>query len=77
MWTANEIRNYKIRDEHDHAIFRAYGMFRDRANYYKDDLFSTNYGMKCAYENVCTILEYAMTDDWAGLNQFDYFGEEN
>ena len=70
MWTTEEIRNYKIKDEHDRAIFRAYGMFRDRANFYGHD------AMGYAYENAATILEYAMTDNWSCLNQFDYFGKE-
>ena len=77
MWTAEEIKNYKIRDEHDKAIFKAYGLLRDRVSFYnveapysdRDADFAT------AYENACTMLEYAMTDNWECLNQFDYFKE--
>ena len=75
MWTAEEIRNYQIRDDHDRAIFKAYGMLRDRVAYFEED--ARNYMTQAAYENACTILEYAMTDNWACLNQFDYFRKEN
>ena len=71
MWTTEEIRNYKIKDEHDITIFRAYGMLRDRAVYHQGN------PMGGAYESACAILEYAMTDDLAGLRQFDYYTEEN
>jgi len=80
MWTTEEIRNYKIKDEHDKAIFHAYAMLRDRVSYHKIEghgMFNEEDAMASAYESACTILEYAMTDDWAGLNQFDYYRKEN
>ena len=75
MWITEEIRNYKIKNEHDRAIFKAYGMLRDRVAYFKGDF--KNMMVQVAYENACTILEYAMTDNWTCLNQFDYYGKEN
>ena len=80
MWTTEEIRNYKIKNDHDLIIFRAYTMLRDRVSYHKIEghgMFNEETAMASAYESACAILEYAMTDDWAGLNQFDYYREEN
>ena len=78
MWTAEEIRNYKIRDDHDRIIFKAYGLLRDRANFYLDPAHFTYtaWTRGKAYESACTILEYAMTENWSGLNNFDYYENE-
>ena len=37
MMTATEIKNLKLETERDRAVFRAYGIICERANYYKDE----------------------------------------
>ena len=73
MMTAKELKELKLETGRDRAVFRAYGMLRDRANYW--ELQYSNTDMANAYRSAATILEYAMKEDWAGLNQFNYYDE--
>ena len=71
MMTAEELKAIKIDTPQMRAVFRAYGMMRDRATFYGKD------AMGYAYEGVATLLEYTMTENWEALNQFDYFNKED
>jgi len=73
MWTTEEIRNYKIETERDRAVFRAYGIIRERANFWRDN-YEGYPGLvrAMAYESAAEMLEAAMTENWEALNQFDY-----
>lgn len=79
MITAKELQELKIENDRDRAVFRVYGIFRDRMNYYLHSPCPANETQKTMghiYETAALLLEYAMTENWEVLNQFDYFGED-
>jgi len=53
------------------AMLRAYGILRERANYWR--LSPADPVRAIAYESAATILEAGMNEDWETLNQFDYY----
>ena len=65
------LNNIKVETEEQHLVFRALGMLRDRAHYWRDCACCN--GEANAYESAADILAYAMMGDWAAINNFDYY----
>ena len=65
------INNVKVDTDYERAIFRAFGMLRERAYYWEE--CEDHKDIAGAYESAADILAYAMMEDWAALNNFDYY----
>jgi len=67
-------KNFNEMTDFERCIFRAYGMLKDRQNFWENCGGGT--AEASAYRSAVDILEYAMKEDWIALNNFDYYNDD-
>lgn len=61
----------------EHALLRAYGILRERMNYFSLGTTQADISRAVAYESASEILKAGINEDWETLNQFDYYERKN
>ena len=61
----------------EHALLSAYGILRERMNYFNLGATEADKSRAVAYESASEILKAGINEDWETLNQFDYYERKN
>lgn len=68
-------KKFNEMNSQEHALLRAYGLLRERMNYYNLGATVADKSRAVAYESASEILKAGINEDWEMLNQFDYYDE--
>lgn len=72
MWST---KHFEEMNDDELCVQRAYGVIRERANYYRLGHTEGDIARAIAYESASEILKAAMDRDWEVFDQYDYFDE--
>lgn len=70
LWSEKKMKEL---NEQERCLLRAYGIMRERANYYRLGNTEKDIAVAIAYESASDLLRYGADMNWECLNQFDYF----
>lgn len=70
-------KKFNEMNSQEHALLRAYGILRERMNYFNLGATEVDKSRAVAYESASEILKAGINEDWEILNQFDYYERKN